>query len=62
MEPTKTAVSVPYFTGRMFCVLNLNSFLRGYRHFIMSKFAFMISGTRKKILGVAVICKKFIKC
>ena len=61
MEPTKAAVSVPYFTGQMFCVINLNSFLRGYGHFIMSKFSFMISGTRKKILEVALICKK-IKC
>ena len=44
LEPTKAAVSIPYFTVRMFYDLNLNSFLRGYQHSIKSKTSFMISG------------------
>ena len=44
LEPTRAAVSIPYLTVQMFRDLNLNLFLREYRHSIKSKTSFMISG------------------
>ena len=42
MELRKVAVSVPYLKARMFCDLNLNSFLREHEDSVMSKTSLMI--------------------
>ena len=54
------AVSIPYLAWRMFREVNLNSFLRGYGHAIMSKTSFMISGANL-ILTLNVSISNFCK-